>query len=149
MPLEASDLSSRKIRQFTHTQQIFSLYNTIGMCNFVAAPYSAFTLPLIAEAVEAMTGWNTSLYELMETGERAITMARMFNVREGFTTADDYLPDRFFEPLEQGTPDEKYLSRNEFKNALRLYYEAMGWDSQTGEPTDGRLSFLGLDWLVD
>ena len=147
-PLSASDLSPRKIRQFTHTQQIFSLFNTIGMCNFAAAPYSAFTLPLISEAVEAVTGWNTSLYELMELGERTTTMARMYNVREGFTNKDDYLPERFYDHLEQGTPDEKYLTRDEFSEALRLYYEAMGWDSRTGVPTDGRLSFLGLDWLI-
>jgi aldehyde:ferredoxin oxidoreductase len=148
-PLEASDFSPRKVRQFTHTQQIFSLFNTIGMCNFAAAPYSAFTLPLIAEAVAAMVGWNTSLYELMELGERATTMARMFNVREGFTRADDYLPDRLYEPLEPGTADEKSISREEFNRALDLYYEAMGWNPQTGIPTHGRLSFLGLDGLLE
>lgn len=36
-----------------------------------------------AEAVEAISGWNTSLYELMELGERTITLARMSNIREG------------------------------------------------------------------
>ena len=148
-PIDLLDLGPRKISHFVHTQQIWNFFNSLGVCNFAAAPYSAFTLPLLAEAVEAVTGWNTSLYELMELGERSITMARMFNIREGLSSKDDYLPDRFFEPLEKGTEREKRINREEFANALRLYYEAMGWDPETGTPTDGRLSFLGLDWLID
>ena len=103
---------------------------------------------MIAEALEAITGWNTSLYELMELGERTTTMARMFNVREGFGPKDDYLPDRLFEPLEEGTPREKRIAPKDFSDVLRCYYGAMGWDPQTGIPTPGRLSFLGLDWLI-
>jgi aldehyde:ferredoxin oxidoreductase len=84
----------------------------------------------------------------MELGERTITMARMFNMREGLSSKDDYLPERLFESLEEGTPREKRIAKESFAEALRLYYQALGWDSQTGVPTDGRLSFLGLDWLI-
>lgn len=147
-PIPAMDAGPDKVRQFAHTQQIWSFFNCLGVCNFAAAPYSAFTLPLLVEALEAATGWNTSLYELMELGERAVTMARMFNIREGFSEKDDTLPERFFEPLEKGTPGEKKLTREEFATALRLYYGAMGWDPETGVPTSGRLAFLGLDWLI-
>ena len=76
-------------------------------------------------------------------------MARMFNIREGLSSKDDYLPDRLFEPLEQGTERERQITREDFAKALKLYYEAMGWDPETGVPTDGRLSFLGLEWLID
>ena len=147
-PMSATEMGPEKVRQFTHTQQIFSCFNSLGICNFSAVPYTAYTLPMIAELLEAVTGWNTSLYEIMELGERAITMARMFNVREGFTAEDDYLPDRLFEPLEEGTPGEKRIKKEEFSEGLRLYYEALGWNSKTGVPTDGRLAFLGLGWLI-
>jgi aldehyde:ferredoxin oxidoreductase len=148
-PMSATEMGPEKVRQFTHTQQIFSFFNSLGICNFSAAPYTAYTLPMIAELLEAVTGWNTSLYEIMELGERAITMARMFNMREGFTGKDDCLPDRFFEPLEEGTPGEKRIRKEDFSEGLRLYYEAMGWNSKTGVPTDGRLAFLGLGWLIN
>jgi aldehyde:ferredoxin oxidoreductase len=148
-PMPSTVFGPNKVRQFAHIQPIFSFFNCLGICNFSAAPYSATTLPMIAEALEAITGWNTSLFEIMELGERAITMARMFNVREGFTGKDDYLPDRLYEPLEAGTEREKKIVREQFADALRLYYEALGWDPETGIPTDGRLAFLGLDWLID
>jgi aldehyde:ferredoxin oxidoreductase len=148
-PMSATEMGPEKVFQFAHTQKVFSFNNSLGICNFSAVPYSAYTLPVIAEAVEAVTGWNTSLHEIMEVGERAITMARMFNVREGFSSKDDYLPDRLFEPLEEGTVQEKRIDREEFAEGLRLYYEAMGWDSKTGFPTDGRLAYLGLGWLIN
>jgi len=148
-PASALELGPRKIRQFVHNQQIWNFFNSLGVCNFAAAPYTAFPLVKLAEAVEAITGWNTSLYELMELGERSITMARMFNMREGLSNRDDNLPDRLYEPLEAGTPREKRITREDFNKALKLYYEAMGWDSQTGVPTEGRLSFLGLGWLIN
>lgn len=146
-PLPAVELGPRKIRLFVHAQHIWNFFNSLGICNFAAAPYSAFSLPLIAEALRASTGWNTSLYELMELGERTVTMARLFNLREGLSARDDELPQRLFEPLEPGTPREKKITEEEFKDALRLYYGAMGWDEETGVPTKGRLAFLGLEWV--
>ena len=148
-PTSALEMGPRKIRQFVHTQQIWNFFNSLGVCNFAAAPYTAFPLVMLAEAVGAVTGWNTSLFELMELGERTITMGRMFNIREGLSNKDDYLPNRLYEPLEAGTPREKQFTREDFNKAIQLYYEAMGWDSQTGVPTEGRLSYLGLDWLID
>ncbi len=147
-PLPATELGPKKVCQFAHTQQICSLYNSLGICNFAAVPWSAYTLAMITDLVEAVTGWNTSLFELLELGERAITMARMFNVREGISPGEDDLPDRFFEPLHKGESDEKRLDRNAFGENLRLYYEAMGWDPQTAVPTDGRLAYLRLEWLI-
>jgi aldehyde:ferredoxin oxidoreductase len=147
-PMSAMELGPKKIHQFACTQHIFSFFNSLGVCNFAAAPYSGFKLPLLVEAVEAITGWNTSLYELMEVGERMTTMARVFNIREGFSAKDDRLPERLFEKLVPGTPQEKGIIREDFTKAIKLYYEAMGWDGKTGIPTDGRLSFLGLEWLI-
>lgn len=144
----AMEMGPRKVRQFAHTQAIWNSFNSLGVCNFAAAPYTAFPLVTLAETVEALTGWNYSMYELMELGERTVTLARMFNVREGLSSKDDYLPDRLYEVLEPGTPREKKITREDFAKTLRLYYQAMGWDPVTGNPTEGRLSYLGLDWLI-
>lgn len=148
-PMSATEMGARKVSQFTHSQQILSFFNCAGICNFSAMPYTAYTLPLLARAMEAVTGWNVSIHEMMELGERAVTMARIFNVREGFTTEDDDLPERLYEPLEAGTPGEKRIDREEFARGIELYYEAMGWNRETGIPTDGRLAYLGLEWLMD
>ena len=56
----------------------------------------------IVEMTRAVTGWNVSLFELMKLGERVTTMARVFNLQEGFTKKDDTLPARFYQPKTSG-----------------------------------------------
>jgi aldehyde:ferredoxin oxidoreductase len=76
-----------------------------------------------------------------------VTLARVFNLREGFGRKDDTLPDRLFEPLENGPLQGKAIDRKEFDEALTMYYEAMGWDPKEGVPTRGKLAELNLFWL--
>jgi aldehyde:ferredoxin oxidoreductase len=71
--------------------------------------WSIWALPLqqAGGVVTAVTGWETSLWELLKAGERTVTMARVFSLREGIGRKDDTLPDRLFEPLESGPCREK------------------------------------------
>ena len=146
-PVDGREMGPRKARNFTYLHFIWSLYESLGVCNFVAGPVWALTLPKLVEVVQAVTGWETSLWELMKVGERTVNMARVFNLREGFGRKDDTLPERLFEPLESGTLQGKGIDRREFEDLLTLYYEAMGWDPKDGVPTRGRLAELNLHWL--
>jgi aldehyde:ferredoxin oxidoreductase len=74
-------------------------------------------------------------------------MARLFNLREGFTMNDDTLPDRMFEPLQNGALKGKALDRDEFIRARQIYYQMAGWDKE-GVPISGRLAELGLSWAA-
>lgn len=146
-PIPARELGPRKVRNFTYLHFIWSLYESLGVCNFVAGPVWALTLTRLVEVLQAITGWETSLWELMKVGERSVTMARVFNLREGFGRKDDTLPDRLFEPLESGALQGVGIDRGEFDDLLTLYYEAMGWDPGDGVPTRGKLAELNLYWL--
>jgi aldehyde:ferredoxin oxidoreductase len=148
-PVPARETGPRKARNFTYLQFVWSLYESLGVCNFVAGPVWALTLTDLVEVVQAITGWETSLWELLKVGERAVTMARVFNLREGFGRKDDTLPDRLFAPLESGALKGVGIDRQEFEDLLTLYYEAMGWDPRDGVPTRGKLAELNLFWLDD
>ena len=146
-PVDGREMGPRKARNFTYLHFIWSLYESLGVCNFVAGPVWALTLPRLVEVVQAVTGWETSLWELMKVGERSVTMARVFNLREGFGRKDDTLPERLFEPLESGALQGQGIDRRAFEDLLTLYYEAMGWDPREGVPTRGKLAELNLYWL--
>jgi aldehyde:ferredoxin oxidoreductase len=141
------DFGPKKVRNYTYLQFVWSLYNSLGVCNFVAGPVWALPLNKLVEVVSAVTGWETSLWELLKAGERTVTMARVFNLREGFGRKDDTLPDRLLEPLESGPLQGKGIDRQEFEEALTQFYEAMGWDPKEGVPTRGKLAELNLYWL--
>ena len=79
--------------------------------------------------------------ELELVGERITTLARLFNVREGFSVADDTLPERELKEALPGGP-----ARGETVNLDLLrseYYRLMGWDEK-GIPTEATLERLEL-----
>jgi aldehyde:ferredoxin oxidoreductase len=146
-PIPALDLSSKKVRMFVYLQQIYNVFNSIGLCiftsKFFGGPVSA---NIMVEYINAVTGWDTSLWELMKAGERHSAMARMFNLREGFSSKDDTLPDRLFEPLEEGTLKGRKIDFQEFQKALKTYYSMMGWN-ENGIPLQSKLEELDLEWV--
>jgi aldehyde:ferredoxin oxidoreductase len=140
----ARELSPDKVRWFVLNQHIYSLLNTLSLCFFTAGPARLFRLNHIVDMVAGVTGWETSLFELIMLGERTTTLARVFNAREGFDRKDDALPDRLFEPLETGPLTGEKLDREKFEKALDYYYEMMGWDVVTGMPREAKLHHLNI-----
>jgi aldehyde:ferredoxin oxidoreductase len=146
-PLNPFSMGPEKVRAFTIMQKVWSLYNSIGICNFVAAPMFALSFSQMVDSVRAITGWDTSLWELLRVGERANVMARMFNIKQGIGSEQDTLPHRFFEPMPAGPIKDKRIDPEAFQKAVSLYYEMAGWDSK-GVPTAGKLADLSLEWLL-
>jgi aldehyde:ferredoxin oxidoreductase len=146
-PVDVFDLGPQKVRIFVYLQQYWNLLNSLGVCMFTAKPFGPQTLNGIVDYVKAVTGWETSLFDLLKVAERHANMARIFNLREGLTARDDTLPDRFFQPMEGGILKGKRIDREQFSKALETYYEMMGWDPETGVPKRGKLAELDLDWL--
>lgn len=144
-PVDRMDMGPKKVQAFFYAQAIWSLYNSIGMCDFVGVPIGALKLKQLCDYVNAATGWDMSLWELLKVGERANAMSRLYNLREGFTAADDNLPQRMFEPLQNGKLEGKAIDPQEFQQAIQLYYQMAGWD-ETGIPTQGKLAELDLLW---
>lgn len=144
-PVDRLDMGPKKVQNFFYAQAIWSLYNSVGMCDFVGIPIGALKLKQLCDYVNAATGWDMSLWELLKVGERANTMSRLYNLREGFTAADDNLPQRMFEPLQNGKLAGKAIDPQEFSQALKLYYQMAGWDDN-GVPTTGKLAELDLLW---
>jgi aldehyde:ferredoxin oxidoreductase len=141
LPLE--DLSSRKVRMLIYNVNLRVLDNCALMCMF--APWS---LSQKVEIFEAVTGWDTSLWELAKVGERAINMARAFNMREGLTEKEDWLPPRMFQPQNGGPIPDTAVDPKKLEEAKRTYYRMMGWDEDTGVPTVNKLEELDIPWVA-
>lgn len=145
----ARSLNNEKMRQFYILEKLTSLEKVIGYCFFGPAPRSYILMEEVLESVNAATDWDMTIDDLLEIGERATNMARVFNVREGFTRKDDTLPERLFTPLEDGPLSGEVFPRDEFESALTVLYSLKGWDPETGIPTRERLEALSLGWITD
>lgn len=145
-PMPANELSTRKAHMFAQFHRWRTAADSLSYCHFV--PWRPHE---IVQLVSATTGWNTSLEELLQVGERGITLGRAFNMREGFTPADDSLPKRFFSHPSRGALAEKQqaIDSDRLEEAKRTYYYLMGWDPETGVPTRRTLERLDVGWAAD
>jgi aldehyde:ferredoxin oxidoreductase len=110
--------------------------NQIGMCHFLA--YEDDQMLTILNTV---TGWNATQDEVVTTAHRGITLARLFNMREGFSRKDDRLPPRFSEPL----PKHAGLTKEQQEKIVSDYYVEYGWDEATGVPTQDTIRKLEIE----
>lgn len=148
-PVSPTDLGEKKIALFKLLDIYWTVFDILGVCDFGYVPRSVGAMEELLEIIRSATSWRTTWFELMKLGERSINMARIFNYREGFTSQDDTLPEVFFRDFKGGPLDGKgAINKEDFQKALRLRYQLMGWNPDTGIPTPAKLIELGLDWLV-
>jgi len=137
-----------KVRMTVYSQYYYSLLDTLSLCMFVWGIGSLFTYRDLEDLMKASTGWDCTMFELMKVGERRVTMLRQINARQGFTAADDTLPQRLFEPLPDGPAKGQCVDADAWPVMVSQYYEFLGWDAQTGNPTEATLRQLGLEWTI-
>lgn len=114
-----------------------TIFNSIVMCIF------ANTDPeLQVKLINAACGLDWSVEDMLQCGERGWNIKRAINNRMGLTAANDRLPKALLEPFPDGgsagyVPDIEAM--------LCAYYEARGWDRETGKPSREKLLELGLE----
>jgi aldehyde:ferredoxin oxidoreductase len=120
-----------------------SLRNMVGLCQFLQ--YDEAT---VLDIVRGVTGWDVDEQALRAAVARGLTMARLYNLREGITTADDRLPRRLHEPHRSGPLAGRRLSEDQVAEHVQAYYAQQGW-SEEGVPLPATLAALGLNQYAD
>jgi aldehyde:ferredoxin oxidoreductase len=137
-----------KPRMVQWQEMMYEAIDCTGVCKF----HSIFLSPNLIgfEELSKLIYYNTGLeftpQEIWDIADRAYTIERLFNIREGLTRPDDWLVDRYFdEPTPIGLPIArgKSLDREKFRQMIDEYYELHGWD-ENGVPRPETLKRLGL-----
>lgn len=143
-----SYVGDTKVRNYKALNNLWSAADALGYCIFAIAPTRVLSLQIMTDQLAAITGWETSSYEILRWGERRNHLMRVYNNREGLTPRDDTLPDRFFdEPIDSGPKQGLALDRQAFRSVIDTYYEMMGWDEQ-GAPRRATLIDHHLEWTL-
>lgn len=145
---KTSGMDHQKVRMFCYLQNHFSFMDSLCLCVFAFAPVRTFKMSHLVEIVSAVTGWELSLWEIMKLGERRVNMFKAFNVREGFTADDDWLPPRMFESIASGPRKGSRFSEDELREMRSLYYRMRNWDEK-GRPTQAKLIELDIEWVME
>jgi aldehyde:ferredoxin oxidoreductase len=116
-----------------------AVFDAAGLCRLLLL---GVWVEELVPMLESATGISFTDDELLAAGERIWNLERLFNIRAGFSGADDTLPRRMLqEPMPEG-PARGQLCR--LKEMLPEYYAIRGWDER-GVPTEEKCRSLGLD----
>ncbi|MDA3948898.1 MAG: aldehyde ferredoxin oxidoreductase family protein [Spirochaeta sp.] len=119
-------------------QDLTGVIDSSGLCLFTSFSLGAEDYN---DLISAATGFDMTVDEMMQVGERIWNMERKFNQDSGIDPKEDTLPKRFFdEPITVG-PNKGKVHR--LPEMLPKYYEVRGW-SADGRPTKEKLAELSL-----
>jgi aldehyde:ferredoxin oxidoreductase len=139
-----------KVKFATLTQVFYSLLDTLELCQFVWGPgWTLYGPQETVDMVNAITGWDVTVDELMKVGERRLNLLKAFNVREGMSRKDDKLPEKVFTPLTGTGPTAGVaVSKDDLEKAIDQYYDLLGWTND-GIPTMKCLEKLDIAWVAE
>jgi aldehyde:ferredoxin oxidoreductase len=119
-------------------QNLTGVIDSSGLCLFTSFSLGA---PEYNAMINAATGFDMSVDEMMQVGSRIWNMERQFNLDAGLDPKDDTLPKRFFEEPAKEGPNKGKVHR--LPEMLPKFYELRGW-SADGRPTPETLKELSL-----
>jgi aldehyde:ferredoxin oxidoreductase len=128
------------------SEDFSAVLDSLIWCKFLRKAFHDF-YEESARIYEMVTGWPMCADDLKLAGERINNLKKLFNIREGWSRADDTLPPRVFqETLPTGVVAGVGLAREELDMMVQSYYRARGW-TEDGLIPEGTLRRLGLSDL--
>jgi aldehyde:ferredoxin oxidoreductase len=138
---------SRHAAAAIETEDRAAIMDSLILCKFLRGVFEE-PFPEWAHLLSAVTGWDCDGDELRASARRIVVAKRLFNAREGWTRAEDTLPERFLDqPLELPSGREAALSRERLGSMIDAYYAGRGLD-EAGLPSAVTEAELGLDLFV-
>lgn len=115
--------------QAIETENEAALFDSLILCKFLRGVFDD-KLAAMSDMLRLVTGWTVTPAELIDTANRIVTAKKQFNIRAGWTPAEDTLPARFFDqPLAAAgeVSTGAQLTREQLQRLVRSYNVARGW----------------------
>ena len=121
-------------------QDLGVVANSLTICMFMIDG-GGLSLTETVGLFNAITGWDYTVEELLQTGERGFTVQRLLNMRDGYDGKTDILPTKMLKSAQAGFRAGKTIP---FEQLMREYYRIRGWD-KNGAPTSETLECLQIN----
>ena len=138
-PLPLHDSNVATVKLCYDFQNYAGVYNPLGLCKFLIK--GQVGPERLCAIVNSALGWEWTMQDVLDTGDRIFQLKRLINLRLGITVADDRLPPRF--AVESRPTGGAAGILPDMAVMLPLYYELRGWGPD-GVPSGERLARLGI-----
>ncbi|MBD15204.1 MAG: aldehyde:ferredoxin oxidoreductase [Planctomycetaceae bacterium] len=114
------------------TEDKAAIMDSLILCKFLRGVFVDYYAEA-AEMLRLVTGWDTTATELRATAQRIVTAKKEFNIRAGWTPAEDTLPQRM---LHTTLPEDTraQLSPERLQALIQAYNLARGWSADGYPP---------------
>lgn len=120
-----------------------AVFDSLGICKFIRGVFEDF-YGETSHLYRIVTGLEMSPEALAQAGERIHNLKKAFNIRQGWTMADDWLPARVLrEAMPSGPGQGVHMLDGELRAMIGGYYAARGWTAEGLIPRE-KLAALGL-----
>ena len=128
-------------RAAVETEDRSALMDSLILCKFLRGIFRDL-FEEAAPLLRAVTGWDVTADELHETARRIVATRKWFNEREGWTPAEDTLPERFLtERLRDGVSAGATLSADRLAGMIAAYNHNRGFTPDGRVPEAMRRRF--------
>jgi aldehyde:ferredoxin oxidoreductase len=128
------------------TEDRAAVMDSLILCKFLRGVFED-PFPDWADLLRPITGWDVDGEELRAAARRIVLAKRLYNLREGWTREEDWLPERFLaEPLELSSGRKAALTPDRLTAMIDAYYDRRGL-APSGRPLPATLAELDLDRL--
>ena len=132
----------RSARLATEPEDRAALIDSLILCKFLRGVFDDLE-DESAELLCAVTGLDFTGDELRAVARRVVELRKRFNVREGWTPADDRLPARILsEPIVEGPVAGARIDAKRLRSMIRAYNRERGWSDDGYPPEDARGDLL-------
>jgi aldehyde:ferredoxin oxidoreductase len=157
-----TDNEAYKADMVVYGEHFCAVTDALGICKFSTTEEYSLLPEDVAPGLAAVWEKPVTGDDLLAFGERIVNLERLYNVREGLSRADDYLPRRFLDEavplygferdaetgqLEQSSEPIGQGQLYDFDAMLDRYYDLRGW-TPSGAPTADTLRRVGLEEYV-
>jgi aldehyde:ferredoxin oxidoreductase len=135
--LDRLDGGAAHVAAAVETEDRAAVMDSLVLCKFLRGVFTGDGQDPFdewARLLSLVTGWDVDGAELRATARRIVLAKRAYNLREGWTPADDWLPQRLLdEPVELASGREARLTPQRLRAMVDAYYVARGLDPK-GRP---------------
>jgi aldehyde:ferredoxin oxidoreductase len=121
------DVGAEAVLPAIRTEDEAAAMDSLILCKFLRGTLTD-RFGEMAGMLRLVTGWDIDGDELRATAARIVHAKKWYNIRQGWTPAEDTLPKRFLsEPLAGGASEGAALSESKLQALVRAYNLARGW----------------------
>ncbi len=130
------DLATAGVRFAIETENEAAVMDSLIMCKFLRGAL-VDKYAEMARMLALTTGWSIDADELHQIAERIVGLRKWYNIRHGWTPAEDTLPARFLsESLPDGASAGATLTADHLQRLIAEYNTQRGWSVEGWLPEE-------------